>query len=86
MHETGLTRGLMKAIERLAAEQGATRVVSVKVWLGALSQISPDHFREHFEEDSAGTLADGARLDVELSEDILDQHAQDVLLKSVELA
>lgn len=75
----------MRKITALAAEQGARRVVGVKVKLGALCHISPDHFREHFEEASAGTVADGAKLEVVLNPDPNDAHAQDILLDSVEV-
>jgi hydrogenase nickel incorporation protein HypA/HybF len=85
MHEFSLINDLMRKITALAAEQGAQRVVSVKVKLGALCHISPGHFREHFEEAAAGTVADGAKLDVVLNPDPNDPHAQDILLDSVEV-
>ncbi len=85
MHEFSLINDLMRKIAALAAEQGARRVVGVKVKLGALCHISPDHFREHFEEAAVGTVADGARLDVVMNPDPNDPHAQDILLDSVEV-
>ena len=57
----------------------------VLVWLGALSHMSAEHFREHFDRDAAGTLAAGAELDCATSDDIADPHAMDVLLKDVEV-
>ena len=57
MHEHSLMKNLMEKIEQIASEQSAERVVGVKVWLGALSHMSPGHFAEHFEDASAGTLA-----------------------------
>ena len=65
MHEFSLINDLMWKIDAIAREQGARRVVGVKVRLGALSHISPDHFREHFEAAATGTIAEAARLDFE---------------------
>jgi hydrogenase nickel incorporation protein HypA/HybF len=86
MHETGLVRDLVRRLEVTARDAGAKKVVSVTVWLGALSQMSPDHFREHFEADVSGSLAEGAALTLEVSEDPGHPNAQSVMLESVELA
>ncbi|WP_374575566.1 hydrogenase maturation nickel metallochaperone HypA [Phenylobacterium sp.] len=85
MHEASLMKGLMRRIEEIAAAQDARRVTGVSVWLGALSHFSVDHFAEHFEEASAGTIAEGARLEATLSDDISDPNAQDVMLRSIEV-
>ena len=85
MHEASLMRGLMSKLQSLARDQQATRVKRVRVWLGALSHFSAEHFREHFEYASRGTLAENAVLDIELSTDIGDPCAQDVVLKSCDV-
>jgi hydrogenase nickel incorporation protein HypA/HybF len=85
MHEFSLMNDLMRKIEAVAHEHGARKILSVKVRLGALAHISPEHFREHFVEASTGTLAAGARLEVEQQGDESDPHAQDILLESVEV-
>jgi hydrogenase nickel incorporation protein HypA/HybF len=85
MHEAGLMRGLMRQIEEIAAAQSAERVVAVSVWLGALSQMSPEHFEAHFREASQGTLAEGARLAATASDDVAHAHAMDVMLQSIEV-
>ncbi len=84
MHEMSLIHNLVHKIEDIAREQKARKISSVKVRLGALSHISAGHFREHFEDETKSTVAEGARLDIEGSEDIHDPHAQDILLLSVE--
>lgn len=84
MHEASLMQGLMAKIEEIAGGENA-RVVRVSVWLGALSHMSAEHFAEHFQTSSAGTRAEGAELAVTVSDDIDDEHAQDILLESVEL-
>ena len=53
--------------------------------LGALAHISGKHFREHFEQAALGTLAEGARLDIDVATDQSDPHAQDILLQSVDV-
>jgi hydrogenase nickel incorporation protein HypA/HybF len=85
MHEAGLMKALMRRIREVAEAQGAKRVLGVSVWLGALSHMSPEHFAEHFEDASAGTLAEGARLTATASDDLNHPHAQSILLESVEV-
>jgi hydrogenase nickel incorporation protein HypA/HybF len=85
MHEASLMRGLMRRIREVAEDEGATRVVGIEVWLGALSHMSAEHFAEHFAQASAGTLAEGAKLQVTVSEDVGHPNAQDILLVSVEV-
>ena len=85
MHEFSLINDLMRKIESIARDQGAQRVVALKVKLGALSHISAEHFREHFEAAATGTIAERARLEIETLTDEYDSHAQDILLDSVEM-
>ena len=54
------------------------------VRLGALTDLSADHFREHFETAAVGSLAEGATLEVEVDTDTEDPNAQDILLVSVD--
>ena len=85
MHEMSLMNNLMGKIKTIADEQGGSEVVGVHVWLGALSHISPDHFREHFVQGAKGTLAERAHLDIETSDDVNDPNAQEILLRSIEV-
>lgn len=85
MHETGIVQGLVKQLEKIATAQGASRVSKAQVWLGALSQFSPEHFREHFEEAARGTVAETATLQMISSEDLSDPNAQQVVLREIEL-
>ena len=86
MHESGIIRDLVRRVEAAAHDAGAEKVSGVEVWVGALSQMSAAHFREHFEEESRGTLAEGAALVLELSDDLGDPRALTVVLQSVDLA
>ncbi len=85
MHEFSLIANLMNKLDAIAREQNGQRIVSVKVKLGALSHISAEHFREHFEQAAPGTAAEGALLVIDVSQDTGDPHAQDILLESVEV-
>lgn len=78
-------RAIMKRIDEIAQLEGARRVSGVSVWLGALSHMSADHFTEHFNESAAGSIAEGAALDIEVSDDMDNPEAQQILIKSVEI-
>jgi hydrogenase nickel incorporation protein HypA/HybF len=85
MHEAALMKDLMTKILQIAQQQRAKRVIGIKVKLGALSHMTPEHFREHFEEVSPGTVAEGARIEAEQLTDIHDPKAQEILLQSIEV-
>ena len=85
MHEAGLMVSLMRRVREVAEAEGARRVTGISVWLGALSHMSAEHFAEHFEQAAGGTIAEGARLDVTVSDDLDDANAQEILLRSVEV-
>ena len=57
----------------------------IRVRLGALSQFTPDHFREHFEDASRGTLAEGAAVEAQLGTDPTAPDAQGVVLESIDV-
>lgn len=86
MHEHSLMNNLMNKILLLAEKEHATQVTKVSVKLGALSHISPEHFKEHFDIAAKGTIAENAAIDAEESEDINDPDAQTILLKSIDVA
>lgn len=83
MHELSLIADLMQKVESIAAGAKAAKVLAVNVKLGALAHISPGHFRDHFARAARGTIAEDAQLFVELSEDVQDPQAQEIVLESV---
>lgn len=85
MHERALMQDVMRKIEEVALTGGGTRVTRVSVRLGALSHFTREHFREHFEDSSRGTIAEGAEVEAVLDGDIADARARDVVLESVEV-
>jgi len=65
MHEAGLARELVEAVERELALKGTGgRVVRIEVLLGRLSGMSPEALRFGFEHNSAGTRLAGAALEI----------------------
>jgi hydrogenase nickel incorporation protein HypA/HybF len=84
VHEKHLTEDLVRKLEALAAEEGGTHVTRIRVRLGALSHFTPEHFREHFGEAAAGTVAEGAAVQAELETDPTAPGAQGVVLETVE--
>jgi hydrogenase nickel incorporation protein HypA/HybF len=85
VHERALMKDVMRKIEEVARSGSGTRVTHVSVRLGALSHFTPEHFREHFEDASRGTIAEGAKVEAVLDGDIADARARDVVLESVEV-
>lgn len=85
MHEASLMKNLMEKILEISRKEGGKRVLGIKVKLGALSHMSPEHFQEHFEQASKGTLAEGARIRAVTLADIHDPRAQEILLESVDV-
>jgi hydrogenase nickel incorporation protein HypA/HybF len=85
MHELALINNLLAKIDTVVKSHGGNRAVAVEVWLGALSHLSKDRFADYFEQFSRGTTAEGAWLDIELSDDRDDPNALQVLLKNIEV-
>lgn len=85
MHEQALMRDVMRKIEEVARSGDATRVTGISVRLGALSHFTPEHFREHFEDASRGTIAEGAGVHAVVDGDISDALAREVVLDTVEI-
>lgn len=84
MHERALLADLVREIESVAGEEGSHRVRSVCVRIGPMSHMNAAHFVEHFVDATRGTVAEGARCDVEEIE-LHDPLAQSVVLESIEL-
>lgn len=85
MHEKSLMDDLMRKILSLASREGAVKVTKVSVKLGALSHMSKEHFKEHFDIAAQGTIAEDAEIDAEESLDIHDANAASVILKDIDV-
>ena len=80
MHESGVIEDLMKAVESAARANNAQKVTSIKLTIGALAGIEPDHLRDHFAIAAVGTIAEGAELHIETTEE-----PSGILLQSLDL-
>ncbi|MQX35501.1 hydrogenase maturation nickel metallochaperone HypA [Roseospira navarrensis] len=64
MHEMSLTESILRILETEAGRQGFSRVLEVRLEVGALSHADPDALRFCFDAVTRGSLAEGARLDI----------------------
>ena len=85
MHEFSLLKGIMQKLDQISAQEGGARIAVVRVTIGALAHISPDHFREHFEHAAKGGVADGATLEILENMGKDDPMAQEIVLESVDV-
>lgn len=65
MHELSLMESVLEIVEDEAAKAGATSVRMVKLVIGELSHVEPEAMAFCFEAVTRGTIADGARLEIE---------------------
>lgn len=76
---------LIARIEEHAEENDAIKVIEVRLRVGALADIDVDDFRDDFAEALFGTVADGARINIEVSTDRDAPDAGDIVLKSAQV-
>lgn len=65
MHEMSICQALMDQVERIAAEQGASRVDSIVLSIGPLSGVEPDLLIRAYEVARLKTIAESANLEIE---------------------
>ena len=80
MHEQALASDLVRAVEQAARAERARRVLAVRVRVPVLRPISTEHLRLHFERAAAGTVAEGAQLDLHA-----DADADELALEQIEV-
>lgn len=71
-----------ESVVRAAGGSGASRVI---VRRGALSHMSPEHLKDHFERIAQGTLLSGALLEIESDPDVAGPGALDLVLAAVDV-
>ena len=65
MHEMSICQALMDQVERIASEQGASRVDKIVLSIGPLSGVEPELLSRAYEVSRAGTVAENAELEIE---------------------
>lgn len=64
MHELPVTRSILAIVLRHAEAHGVTRVKTIDISIGALSDLEGDWLQNYFDHLSRGTAAEGAELRV----------------------
>jgi hydrogenase nickel incorporation protein HypA/HybF len=83
VHEFRQAGLLIRKIEQLLSDGQGGKVQSIRVRIGRLNELTPASLRCHFEKAAIGTVAEGASLEVQISEDFDFPRGQDVLLESL---
>ena len=65
MHEMSICQGLMDQVERIAAEQNASRVDSIVLSIGPLAGVEPELLTRAYEVARLNTVAEHAELEIE---------------------
>jgi hydrogenase nickel incorporation protein HypA/HybF len=66
VHEVSLIEGMIALVEDERRKQDFSRVCLIRLKLGALGHAEPDALRFCFDAVTSGTVADGARLEIEM--------------------
>ncbi len=66
MHELSIAQSILKIVQDETKKHGVSRVTRIFLRIGALSAIVPESLTFSFEIISERTIAEGARLDIEL--------------------
>jgi hydrogenase nickel incorporation protein HypA/HybF len=67
VHELSIIASLFEILEDKAREQNALRITAVTLRVGRLSGVVPELLESAFDTYKKGTLAEGARLEVEVA-------------------
>ena len=89
MHEKRLVADLIKKATEVAAEHHAEHLSAMTVRVGSLSHVAADSLAAQIRQSAIGTPVENARSDVVKGPAgptaVADEHAEDVILQSVEL-
>ena len=66
MHEVSLVESMVALVEDERRRQYFSRVRAMCLYVGALGHVEPDALRFCFDAVTAGTIADGAKLTIEM--------------------
>lgn len=72
MHEWALAEGVISTAIELAEEEGAGGVAKINVRMGSLQQVDREIFDLALREIAEGTIAEGAEVNVEMEEAVLE--------------
>lgn len=64
MHEMSIAQGMLDIVLKTAAEHNAVKVTCIKLLIGQMTQVVPESLTFGFEALSAGTIAEGAKVEI----------------------
>lgn len=67
MHELAICQALMSQVEIIAHDNHAVRITSITIGMGPLSGVEEQLLKDAYPFASAGTIADGAELQIQLT-------------------
>lgn len=65
MHELSIVEGILGVVIPRAQEHDVERITLIKLKIGEMSGIVPSCVHEYFKVAARGTIAEGARIDIE---------------------
>jgi hydrogenase nickel incorporation protein HypA/HybF len=65
MHELSIMQGALNQVLDAAQQAGASRVLEIRLRIGALSSVVPESLQFAFESVTEGTMAERAKLTIE---------------------
>lgn len=65
MHELAITEAIVRSAVPKAQAAGAKRIITIKLKLGALSDIVPSYIEYYLQYAAKGTIAEGSKIQVE---------------------
>ena len=85
MHESGLMRGVLSDLEQLARANNSTRIVGVALQIRDSGTYPGEHFIEHLHAVAAGTVIEGAHIEVEMVADPQHVGRPEITIKNIEV-
>jgi hydrogenase nickel incorporation protein HypA/HybF len=85
MHEEALLRDLRRKLAEISDRERPSRISRVVLWVGALAHVTEATLRSAWTRTTDGTGAEGATLEVEVSNDPENPRAQGIVLARVDL-
>ena len=67
MHELSVTESILNIVLKHAQTNGAEKIIAISLKIGELSELVGDCIQHYFDYMSKGTIAEGAKIDVERS-------------------
>lgn len=64
MHEHHFVQDVINTVKKHAAEEKFTKVVKIKLKIGKMSGYNPENIKFNFEVQSAGTVVEGAEIEI----------------------